>query len=67
MDIAVLDERGIIREVRTVSEVDYKTDLATINKDVGVYNGTVIKSNGNPYCIKVNRLKNVVANDNIRM
>jgi len=26
MDIAVLDERGIIREVRTVSEVDYVTD-----------------------------------------
>jgi len=26
MDIAVLDERGILREVRTVSEADYKTD-----------------------------------------
>lgn len=45
---------------KSTEEVDYKTDLATINKDVGVYNGTVIKSNGNPYCIKVNRLKNVV-------
>ena len=45
---------------KSTEEVDYKTDLATINKDVGVYNGTVIKSNGNPHCIKVNRLKNVV-------
>ena len=28
MDIAVLDERGILREVRTVSEADYATDPA---------------------------------------
>lgn len=28
MDIAVLDEYGIIREVKTVSEGDYKTDIA---------------------------------------
>ncbi len=28
MDIAVLDERGILREVRTVSEADYVTDPA---------------------------------------
>lgn len=28
MDIAVLDDRGVIREVRTVSEADYKTDPA---------------------------------------
>lgn len=28
MDIAVLDDRGVIREVRAVSEVDYRTDPA---------------------------------------